>query len=194
MEMCVRWTIAARDASGARGPADRFGPCGECRGCRPDGRIGRPPPLAHGGTGRRGAASPARGRGARPSAAFARFCHGRALPRNFLEKESCQSRIALLKAAAYLGAGSGSTLLMCGRGGTGRRATLRSLWAKARGSSSLLDRTSQSLELSRTGYSRLRPEEWRSSAPFAGGALRPAVGDVSTACLRTASLSRRLRP
>src|SRR5512139_3301297 len=30
----------------------------------------------------------------------------------------------------------------CGRGGTGRRATLRSLWAKARGSSSLLDRTS----------------------------------------------------
>ena len=30
---------------------------------------------------------------------------------------------------------------MCGRGGTGRRATLRSLWAKARGSSSLLDRT-----------------------------------------------------
>ena len=29
----------------------------------------------------------------------------------------------------------------CGRGGTGRRATLRSLWANARGSSSLLDRT-----------------------------------------------------
>ena len=34
---------------------------------------------------------------------------------------------------------------LCGRGGTGRRATLRSLWAKARGSSSLLDRTRQSL-------------------------------------------------
>ncbi len=32
----------------------------------------------------------------------------------------------------------------CGRGGTGRRATLRSLWANARGSSSLLDRTKQS--------------------------------------------------
>ena len=31
-----------------------------------------------------------------------------------------------------------------GRGGIGRRATLRSLWAKARGSSSLLDRTRQS--------------------------------------------------
>ena len=29
----------------------------------------------------------------------------------------------------------------CGRGGTGRRAALRSLWALARGSSSLLDRT-----------------------------------------------------
>ena len=31
---------------------------------------------------------------------------------------------------------------MCGRGGTGRRAALRSLWEKSRGSSSLLDRTS----------------------------------------------------
>ncbi len=31
--------------------------------------------------------------------------------------------------------------MMCGRGGTGRRATLRSLWPKGRGSSSLLDRT-----------------------------------------------------
>ncbi len=30
---------------------------------------------------------------------------------------------------------------MCGRGGTGRRAALRSLWPKGRGSSSLLDRT-----------------------------------------------------
>ena len=30
---------------------------------------------------------------------------------------------------------------MCGRGGTGRRAALRSLWEKSRGSSSLLDRT-----------------------------------------------------
>ena len=29
----------------------------------------------------------------------------------------------------------------CGRGGTGRRAALRALWARARGSSSLLDRT-----------------------------------------------------
>ena len=30
---------------------------------------------------------------------------------------------------------------VCGRGGTGRRATLRSLWPQGRGSSSLLDRT-----------------------------------------------------
>ena len=33
----------------------------------------------------------------------------------------------------------------CGRGGTGRRAALRSLWGKTRGSSSLLDRTKISL-------------------------------------------------
>ena len=34
-----------------------------------------------------------------------------------------------------------SYLMTCGRGGTGRRAALRSLWPKGRGSSSLLDRT-----------------------------------------------------
>ena len=42
-------------------------------------------------------------------------------------------------------ASAGSTeagfLMTCGRGGTGRRAALRSLWPKGRGSSSLLDRT-----------------------------------------------------
>ena len=43
----------------------------------------------------------------------------------------------------------------CGRGGTGRRATLRSLWAKARGSSSLLDRTSRQIEAIR-GIADLR--------------------------------------
>jgi predicted Zn finger-like uncharacterized protein len=32
-------------------------------------------------------------------------------------------------------------VITCGRGGTGRRAALRSLWPKGRGSSSLLDRT-----------------------------------------------------
>ena len=32
---------------------------------------------------------------------------------------------------------------VCGRGGIGRRAALRSLWGKTRGSSSLLDRTRQ---------------------------------------------------
>ncbi len=39
----------------------------------------------------------------------------------------------------------------CGHGGIGRRATLRSLWAKARGSSSLLGRTRQSRPILRTG-------------------------------------------
>ena len=38
-----------------------------------------------------------------------------------------------------------TSLTECGRGGTGRRATLRSLWPKGRGSSSLLDRTKQSI-------------------------------------------------
>src|SRR5437763_6453996 len=42
--------------------------------------------------------------------------------------------------------------MTCGRGGTGRRAALRSLWPKGRGSSSLLDRTSiQSGEQSLSG-------------------------------------------
>ena len=56
----------------------------------------------------------------------------------------CQHRSALLEAAPYPGQRPlfGALLFHeCGRGGTGRRATLRSLWAKARGSSSLLDRT-----------------------------------------------------
>src|SRR5689334_24129615 len=36
---------------------------------------------------------------------------------------------------------SAGFFMTCGRGGTGRRAALRSLWPKGRGSSSLLDRT-----------------------------------------------------
>jgi hypothetical protein len=39
----------------------------------------------------------------------------------------------------------------CGRGGIGRRAALRSLWPKGRGSSSLLDRTIRNLRLTRQG-------------------------------------------
>jgi hypothetical protein len=35
----------------------------------------------------------------------------------------------------------------CGRGGTGRRAALRSLWPKGRGSSSLLDRTTHAADI-----------------------------------------------
>ena len=38
-------------------------------------------------------------------------------------------------------AGYSPLTLMCGRGGIGRRAALRSLWGKTRGSSSLLGRT-----------------------------------------------------
>src|SRR5690349_202115 len=38
---------------------------------------------------------------------------------------------------------SAGYLMTCGRGGTGRRAALRSLWPKGRGSSSLLDRTNE---------------------------------------------------
>ena len=55
----------------------------------------------------------------------------------------CQQCPALLEAAPYRGQRQPALPFHeCGRGGTGRRATLRSLWAKARGSSSLLDRTS----------------------------------------------------
>ena len=53
----------------------------------------------------------------------------------------------------------------CGRGGTGRRATLRSLWANARGSSSLLDRTKQFLRDSRRDSSAHPAPE---GAPFCG--------------------------
>lgn len=63
----------------------------------------------------------------------------------------CIARAALLMAAAYLKGRPVLPFLMCGRGGTGRRATLRSLWAKARGSSSLLDRTRQSIKPTERG-------------------------------------------
>lgn len=54
-----------------------------------------------------------------------------ACPTDLLEAAPCQGRRGSFPAVFH----------GCGRGGTGRRATLRSLWAKARGSSSLLDRT-----------------------------------------------------
>ena len=46
-------------------------------------------------------------------------------------------------ARSCLGTAPARSCRFSGRGGIGRRATLRSLWAKARGSSSLLDRTRQ---------------------------------------------------
>ena len=54
---------------------------------------------------------------------------------------------------------------MCGRGGTGRRATLRSLWPKGRGSSSLLDRTTQSPSKPKKG---LHSETAAKMAQFCG--------------------------
>ena len=56
-------------------------------------------------------------------------------------KLACIPLKALLGARSYLVPDPIRTIMMCGRGGTGRRATLRSLWPKGRGSSSLLDRT-----------------------------------------------------
>ena len=55
----------------------------------------------------------------------------------------CLQRHYLLASGALLPrrAAARLSVSVCGRGGTGRRATLRSLWPKGRGSSSLLDRT-----------------------------------------------------
>src|SRR3546814_18722430 len=56
-------------------------------------------------------------------------------------KLACIAGCALLSARSYLVPDPFRPFMMCGRGGTGRRATLRSLWPKGRGSSSILDRT-----------------------------------------------------
>ena len=74
---------------------------------------------------------------------------------------SCVPHTPLLRARSYPGgpaaphiANARLPFRFCGRGGTGRRATLRSLWAKARGSSSLLDRTRQSGKSSIWGFTQ----------------------------------------
>ena len=64
-----------------------------------------------------------------------------AIPKNNCAVLACIANKALLGARSYLVPDPIRTIMMCGRGGTGRRATLRSLWPKGRGSSSLLDRT-----------------------------------------------------
>ena len=76
---------------------------------------------------------------------------------------ACIARKALLGARSYLVPDAIRTIMMCGRGGTGRRATLRSLWPKGRGSSSLLDRTIQSCGTSKIGSNIGQP---RKGAPF----------------------------
>ena len=78
---------------------------------------------------------------------------------------ACIARKALLGARSYLEPDAIRTIMMCGRGGTGRRATLRSLWPKGRGSSSLLDRTIQSCRTSKIG-SDVEPP--RKGAPCRG--------------------------
>src|SRR5690606_30033810 len=60
-------------------------------------------------------------------------------------KLACIAGCALLSARSYPVPDPFRPYMMCGRGGTGRRATLRSLWPKGRGSSSLLDRTRQKI-------------------------------------------------
>ena len=59
-------------------------------------------------------------------------------------RRHCAAGIALIEAHSLTRSdGRGRPFsCTCGRGGTGRRAALRSLWPKGRGSSSLLDRTS----------------------------------------------------
>ena len=74
-----------------------------------------------------------------------------AIPKNNCAVLACIANKALLGARSYLVPDPIRTIMMCGRGGTGRRATLRSLWPKGRGSSSLLDRTIQSCGTSKIG-------------------------------------------
>ena len=59
---------------------------------------------------------------------------------------------------------------MCGHGGIGRRATLRSLWAKARGSSSLLGRTKTVSSSSRSTFLK----QGRRAALFCGARAHPS--------------------
>ncbi len=84
---------------------------------------------------------------------------------------SCGTRRALLRAPSYPpgtpARSSCQPRRFSGRGGIGRRATLRSLWAKARGSSSLLDRTKQSWITSPAGNP--------SQAELVSGAVRRDV-------------------
>lgn len=67
-----------------------------------------------------------------------------ALPCHRANRRRCLCPASLLEARACQRPASPGPISMCGRGGTGRRAALRSLWPKGRGSSSLLDRTTQS--------------------------------------------------
>ena len=107
-----------------------------------------------------------------------------AIPKNNCAVLACIANKALLGARSYLVPDPIRTIMMCGRGGTGRRATLRSLWPKGRGSSSLLDRTKQSCGTSKIGIHLELP---RGGAPLASAlsaivvALKPDHRDESAA-------------
>jgi hypothetical protein len=60
-----------------------------------------------------------------------------------MPSRSCTGAYPLLSAPFYRLEARFQSGWSCGHGGTGRRATLRSLWPKGRGSSSLLGRTTQ---------------------------------------------------
>jgi hypothetical protein len=94
----------------------------------------------------------------------------------------CQNRAIALSIvncygrSAYQKPGDRQDETVCGRGGTGRRATLRSLWAKARGSSSLLGRT---IFVRASGAGRSHPLSWLFAISSGGhSALRTLLGSV----------------
>src|SRR4051794_23203883 len=77
--------------------------------------------------------------------------------------------------------------MTCGRGGTGRRAALRSLWPKGRGSSSLLDRTTSChLEIARgTISARCRRRSFRAELARLGAEAFPKrTAEIDPAELR----------
>ena len=82
----------------------------------------------------------------------------RAVPNCDSDCRNDGKRKAVARAEALCYGRSPTCRGMCGHGGIGRRATLRSLWAKARGSSSLLGRTKNCY------YSTIYDRVWHSLA------------------------------
>ena len=76
--------------------------------------------------------------------------------------------------------------MTCGRGGTGRRAALRSLWPKGRGSSSLLDRTICFDRVALSGHGGAGRSQRRVALGEASGRPRRARADLSRRACRDA--------